>query len=31
MSDFTLRRIADALSGSPMMLPAAVGPRQWVE
>jgi 8-oxo-dGTP pyrophosphatase MutT (NUDIX family) len=31
ISDFTLRRIADALAGSPLELPTAVGPRRWIE
>ncbi len=31
ISDFTLKRIADALSGDAQLLPTTLGPRQWVE
>lgn len=31
ISDFTVQRIHDALAGSPRLLPARVGARQWLE
>jgi 8-oxo-dGTP diphosphatase len=31
ISDFTVRRIADAMSGVKQPLPAPVGPRQWLD
>ncbi len=31
ISDFTVRRISDALSGVEQPLPVPVGPRQWLE
>ena len=31
ISDFTVRRIQDALAGIPMLLPTNTGPRQWLE
>ncbi len=31
ISDFTLRRIQDALAGAEYPLPTVIGPRQWLE
>ena len=31
ISDFTVRRIQDALTGASSLLPISVGPRQWLE
>jgi 8-oxo-dGTP diphosphatase len=31
ISDFTVRRVEDAVSGAEQPLPATVGPRQWME
>lgn len=31
ISDFTVRRIADALSGESPPLPVVVGPREWLD
>lgn len=31
ISDFTARRIQDALSGEVMRLPVSIGPREWLE
>ena len=31
ISDFTVRRIQDALAGDMLLLPISVGPRQWLE
>ena len=31
ISDFTVRRIADAISGAKQPLPAPAGPRQWLD
>lgn len=30
ISDFTIRRIEEALSGEPQLLPVTIGPRQWL-
>jgi len=31
ISDFTVRRIHDALAGDPHVLPVAIAPRRWLE
>jgi len=31
ISDFTVRRIHDALAGDPQVLPVAIAPRRWLE
>jgi len=31
ISDFTVRRITDAVGGSPQPLPIIIAPRQWIE
>ncbi len=30
ISDFTIRRIEEALAGEPQLLPVSIGPRQWL-